>query len=333
MKEDALRFGKERNLVGIVTTPTVADPALPAVVLLNAGMMHRVGPNRVYVQLARAFAERGITTLRFDFSGMGDSSPRSDHAPYVESATSEAAMAMDWLAEQRGAERFLLMGHCAGAVVSLLTAAGDARVAGAVLLNMEGGDAAWTEYDRQRKMSRQFARDLGQNAIRSRERWAKLLTGKANYRSIFRIITKDIIWYRLSGLTFGARQALGKRGSEAQSVQQANAQVYLDPTLARGARLRFVHSQGSTGLEQVRATFGPELEKRMATGKLELTVVPESDHLFTLVSHQRWLCGELGQWIITHYGAGATTTAPNATPAGATPAPAPTATAGAGRAA
>lgn len=305
MNESVIRFGQARGLVGIVTAPPEEqhDPELPAVVLLNAGLLHRVGPNRIYVQIARALARTGLTVLRFDFSGLGDSRPRADHLPYVQSAPAEAREAMDWLAQHHGARRFLLIGHCAGAAFALLVARDDPRVAGAALINLEGGDAQWTEFDRIKKVSQQHARDYGRHALFSRERWAKLLSGRANYRSIARIVLKDILWYRLVGLSFRARQILQARRPAIQAEQAAHAQAYLGPIIERGAALLLLHSEGSTGLEQLRATFGGELARLQAAGTLQLTIIPQSDHLFTLVARQHQLCETLVGWTQAHFGA------------------------------
>ena len=42
-------------------------------VIPNAGLIYRIGPRRFSVKLARALAEAGIPTLRFDLAGVGDS--------------------------------------------------------------------------------------------------------------------------------------------------------------------------------------------------------------------------------------------------------------------
>ena len=77
MTEKALLFGEGKSLVGIVTLPAESSPVdRPGIVILNAGVLHRVGPNRVHVQMARALAELGFTVLRFDLSSIGDSRAR-----------------------------------------------------------------------------------------------------------------------------------------------------------------------------------------------------------------------------------------------------------------
>lgn len=318
MNESVVQFGPARGLVGIVTVPAARDPQRPAVVLLNAGLLHRVGPNRIYVQLARALAAAGHLVMRFDFSGLGDSGPRADHLPYAQSAPLEAREAMDWLSEQHGARSFLLIGHCAGAIFAMLVARDDPRVVGAAMLNPEGGDAQWTEIDRKKKVSQEHARNYGRRALFSRERWAKLLSGRADYGSIARVVFKDIIWYRIVGLSFRARQALKASQPAVRAAHAAQARAYLDPIIARGAALLLLHSEGSTGLEQIRATFGAELDRRIAAGSVQLTIIPQSDHLFTLVARQRQVCATLVEWaraVRAHPAAGATV-AQAAPPAG-----------------
>jgi alpha/beta superfamily hydrolase len=79
MKETAIRFGKFDTLIGVITEPdTPAQDNRPIIILSNAGLIHRIGPNRIYVKLARLLAEDGYCVLRFDLSGVGDSLPSAD---------------------------------------------------------------------------------------------------------------------------------------------------------------------------------------------------------------------------------------------------------------
>ena len=131
MRERALVFGPA-NLVGILTQP---DPdrvveGAPSFVILNSGILHRVGASRIYVQLARTLAEEGFTTLRFDFSGVGDSDVRRDVIPVEERFVTETREAMDYLASATGAEQFVLGGLCSGADGAFFTSMDDDRVVG-----------------------------------------------------------------------------------------------------------------------------------------------------------------------------------------------------------
>ena len=110
MREEAVVFGRASALVGVITDPPAGGrPAhAMAVILLNAGLLHRVAPNRLYVELARGLAAQGFAAFRFDFSGIGDSNVRRNSLPFEKSIVNTARV--------------------------------DARVVGAVLINPQGYD-------------------------------------------------------------------------------------------------------------------------------------------------------------------------------------------------
>lgn len=53
-----MRLGDEGHLVAVATQPANAAD-VPGVILLNAGVLHRVGPHRLHVHLARRLAAAG----------------------------------------------------------------------------------------------------------------------------------------------------------------------------------------------------------------------------------------------------------------------------------
>lgn len=136
IKEQAHVLGPRQSLVGILSpaTPAPRDDT-PYVVVLNAGIIHRIGPNRMSVNLARELCARGFNVLRFDLSGIGDSDPREDVLPPLEAATADLREALDWLEQSRGARRFVLVGLCSGADQSVIYGGDDRRVIGVVLLD------------------------------------------------------------------------------------------------------------------------------------------------------------------------------------------------------
>lgn len=131
MRERALVFGPA-HLVGILTQPDpeVALDGAPAFVILNSGILHRVGASRLYVRLARTLAAEGFTTLRFDFSGVGDSDVRKDAIPVEERFVTETREAMDYVASVTGARTFVVGGLCSGADGAFFTSLDDDRVVG-----------------------------------------------------------------------------------------------------------------------------------------------------------------------------------------------------------
>jgi pimeloyl-ACP methyl ester carboxylesterase len=133
--EQALLLGSRNALVGIITRPSSPPPnEMPAVVILNTGIVHRVGHNRMYVTLARLLAGAGHVVLRFDLSGIGDSEQRDDKLSTIDSSLADLKEALDFLAAGGQASRFVLVGLCAGADHAVLYGPTDPRVVGLVLM-------------------------------------------------------------------------------------------------------------------------------------------------------------------------------------------------------
>ena len=104
----------------------------PALIILNSGLMHRVGTCRTSVVLARKAADLGILSLRFDHSGIGDSSPRQVLASDEERMLEEINAAQDFVQATYGISQFVLYGLCSGAQYSFKHAQTDNRVIGLV---------------------------------------------------------------------------------------------------------------------------------------------------------------------------------------------------------
>lgn len=133
MSETTLAFGANAGLVGTLTA--AAQPAGMGALLFNAGVVPRIGPNRLNVRLARALAARGIPTLRFDLSGRGDSAPARGMESYEQQAVADIRAAMNLLNERTGVSRFALMGICSGAENAFHAALADERVIGVTLMD------------------------------------------------------------------------------------------------------------------------------------------------------------------------------------------------------
>lgn len=134
MRERAFLFGETGGLLGILSEPD-SPTQRPTVLLLNAGLVHRVGPFRMNVDLARRLAAAGFSAFRLDISGLGDSGPRPGQWELQDRALIDAQEAMDFLAQRTGARRFIAAGLCAGALHAHGIAVSDPRVVGAVLLD------------------------------------------------------------------------------------------------------------------------------------------------------------------------------------------------------
>lgn len=101
-----------------------------AVVLFNAGLIHRTGPFRLYVNLARELARQGFDVLRFDLPGIGDSQLGTH--PSSEAVIAEA---MDTVQAATGSSDFIVGGICSAADLSWKIASLERRVSGLILLD------------------------------------------------------------------------------------------------------------------------------------------------------------------------------------------------------
>jgi alpha-beta hydrolase superfamily lysophospholipase len=128
------------RLVGTLTEPQSAPCLGVCAVLLNAGGIYHIGPNRMWVEAARRWATRGVSTLRLDLEGIGDAdgdgTPYADDgALYVPELVPQASAAIDALQSRGVADRFVIGGLCSGAYWALHAALDDDRVVAAMMLN------------------------------------------------------------------------------------------------------------------------------------------------------------------------------------------------------
>jgi pimeloyl-ACP methyl ester carboxylesterase len=129
MKEVAFSIGPDKNLVGVVTLAEgKAEPL--AILIMNAGVLHRIGPHRTSVKIARQLARRGFTSVRFDISGIGDSRPPRDALSFDAQAIRDTRIVMDHVQKTYGVDGFALYGICDGAMNGYATALADDRVQG-----------------------------------------------------------------------------------------------------------------------------------------------------------------------------------------------------------
>jgi pimeloyl-ACP methyl ester carboxylesterase len=296
MREKVIPIGSFKTVVGIVSEPG-APTTQPAVLLLNAGLIHRVGPNRIYVKLARALVAQGYLTLRLDLSGIGDSLPRPDHMPVEKSTIDDTVQAMNALAEIYGVQEFVLMGHCAGAYHSFRTACQDSRVRGVVMMNPEGGEADWVAYDRQRKLARYYEQYYGRRKLLDPQTWQRLLRGQVSLRNVAQNLFRNILWNRMKGAFFKIKNRLAPPPPTEADRQLFTVEAIIRKLPEVEARVLMIYSEGATSLERTQMLVGQFLKKMRQSGRLQLEVISGADHTFTLLDSQARLIEVIKGWL------------------------------------
>lgn len=135
MNELVVQFGAQGGLVGTLCIPTTVAPRPVAFILLNAGVVSRIGPHRINVKLARHLAGLGFASLRMDLSSQGDSRPAPGTQPHEKQVLLDLREALDHVARETGISQFIIAGICSGAVAAYYYAQQDPRVVGTWMLD------------------------------------------------------------------------------------------------------------------------------------------------------------------------------------------------------
>ena len=140
MTERVVSFGPHERLSGVLHTPQSVVDGLPDLLLFNAGVVHRIGPHRLNVKLARFLGARGARSLRFDLGGLGDSAPAPGGGGHEAEALADIHAAVDVLytdenVRTRASGGVCMIGLCSGADNAYRAALRDSRITGLVLLD------------------------------------------------------------------------------------------------------------------------------------------------------------------------------------------------------
>jgi alpha-beta hydrolase superfamily lysophospholipase len=278
-------FGADGHLFGILTQPDAAT-GKPAVLLLNAGSIHHVGPHRLYVRLARELARRGHPVLRFDFEGIGDSilrGPGRENHPYVARPTEDVRAAIDFLRE-RGHERFVLVGLCSGAYHVFKAGLELRDVPIERLVSINPWYFEWREgLSLDTTVNHYESVAAYRSAARDPARWKKLLRGEVDLARLARV-----------GWAHVAKTARGRWEDLRETASPASGTRLSRDLRTLGELRRPFHLIQSDGepAETILATEAALASRRLARANL-LTIrhVRGADHTFSRAAHREELLG------------------------------------------
>lgn len=268
MNEKVIRFGNAEHLVGVLSTPTKAPSSdQPMALILNAGIVHRSGPFRLHVDLARSLAAQGYASLRMDLSGLGDSDIRREIADGQDRATLDAKDAMNFLTTETGCNKFVLIGLCSGAYNAHQVAIDEDRIAGAVFLD---GLVFRTEgFERRKRIHRMTHPRFWRNAVKRR-------------------LVKDALEKSDDDSPGGAEFFEVDRSAEEVGKE-------IRQMLKRDQQLLFVYTEGYDDISS-RSQFQEMFDLQPNATDLQVEYYKNFEHTYRLSAHRQTVVDRVTDW-------------------------------------
>ncbi|MBV8952620.1 MAG: hypothetical protein JO179_00690 [Solirubrobacterales bacterium] len=259
----------------ILTEPVDAERATIGALLLSAGALREIGPNRAWVEMARRWAARGVATVRVDLAGIGESDGEAEHYQevaglYEPRLTGQVLNVIDDLAVRELGERFVLAGLCSGSYWALHAALADPRVAGLALINL------FAFYWSEALVAERRTHDA-LSALRG-EGWRKLARRDTNLDQVRRVLA-----------SLNPQRIRARRAHPVESAQSAQIDADLD-------RLRDQQTELLLLLSEAEPLYG-QFERQHRIGKVDrwpnLTIerYGSRDHMFRAL----WLQRHIGE--------------------------------------
>ena len=268
IREKHFHFGSENQLSGILSSPLDPDSKKPVIVLLNSGSVHRVGPNRLYVSLARKLTAQGYPVFRMDFQGLGDSawptSLRENH-PYPDSAVHDTESALDFLKDKLGYQHSILIGLCSGAHSAFhagveLT---DHQILDSVLINpltyqwVEGMSLATNHFQEVAYYK---------HTMKDKSKWVKLFKGQINFSYAAQV---------------GMTQLKNLSGKFLKSGRNSPLSKNLRKLFEQGRPLTLIIAEQDPGYDILLDSAADVAKKAIQSEKIRIHWIKDADHTFT----------------------------------------------------
>lgn len=277
VRESAVHLDDDQIVFGILSEAAARrDQPLPLVVLLNSGAVHHIGPNRLYVTLARKWAAAGMLVLRMDLSGLGDSRchpGEPGNRVYTQRAVQDISRAIEQVRKRHRITQCHAIGLCSGAYHGFKAAVAGVHFDSVVAINpltfswRPGMSLAFPEY-RVAADAARYRRNAFQLAS-----WDKLLRGGVDLRELSQVLARRMLSVSTNALRNIARRLHiylpGDLGTQLHHVS------------LQGTTLLFAFATGEPGLDLLQGGAGVVVGRLERSGMLRIAMIEDADHTFT----------------------------------------------------
>lgn len=272
MREQIVRFGADGALVGVLTRPDRNSELAGTVFLIpNSGMIHRVGPRRVSVKLARRLAEEGASSFRLDLPGVGDSGHVGGELDPRSRITSALVEAMDALTERTGATRFGIIGICSGGINGFWAAVADPRISGVLMYD------GFSYSSRLSAAAYFWRRAIGLNATELVDAAARRLATVVKGRS-------------------RGQQAMSLANLDSANPPKAEFVLHVNQLVQRGCVLCFFYGGGAPKHYSYARQFADVFGKEDFFPHVSHLYRPALDHMLSTLAAQDVFIKEIVEW-------------------------------------
>lgn len=266
------------RLAAIVTLPRAShDRPLPnavPVLVLGAGIIHKVGPSRASVELARFLASAGHAVCRFDLSGIGDSD-RARGGSLEENVQQDIRDAVSGLLDRcPGHEAVAVVGFCSGADNGFYWAGEDHRIKAVAM------------FDPTVHLTSGFHRRKTLDRLKSARSWMNIVSGRS-------IWLRAMKWQQ-DDAAIRPPEYYGLLVSGAEDTDRRAADL-----VSRGVRLLYCISGGAHSYcnapEQVRESLPTAYSEEL----MEVSWRPDLDHILSAPEQRERFCALVLAWFET----------------------------------
>lgn len=273
MSEVVVNFGPEQGLVGTLSIPTQVAPRGIGFILLNAGVISRMGPHRFNVKLARHLASLGFACLRFDLAGQGDSQANGGAQSYEQQVMLDLRAAVDHLTEQTGVRHVAIAGICSGAVAAHTYAQQDDRV---MACWMYDGYAYSTRLAVFMRMAKQLRH----------QPWLTLKTWLQRIKE--RLAPPALAEKTEENVDFGSHNP------DKRTYAEALLRMH-----ERGVRLFMMFSSDILWYYSYQNQFRDAFKGWAFADAVRVQYLPDVDHTITTLAWQQRVISDIGDWAVT----------------------------------
>lgn len=265
-------------------------------ILINAGLIHKVGPNRVYVKLARELAFKGTPCFRFDYAGQGDSLHPNVSRSFENIKNTEIIQAMDAVQKNTGINRFVLIGICSGAVDAFKVSLEDNRIIGLSLIDGVYQDKILLNsiYPiAQRKSKIRYYKKY----LFNYRRWMKILTGKSgaitwgNLLFIVRFVSSQVKRKIIRP------RKINNEIAKTETHSKVNFSICEWKKLFdKKTKIYLIFCEGDIAIDIFNLTIAKELINQNYKD-IQIELINDVDHTFTPIWAQELLIAKINEWI------------------------------------